>query len=177
MTTAGRSDAENAAVSAPDFEARAKAISSPLRLRILRLCLHQERTNKELADLLGVNPGTMLHHVRSLVDTGFLAAGDVRRGTRGAREVPYRATRLSWRHPATPDVGSIMIQTFLQEIEGVPADDITASRLGLKLTPEHREELLDRFDALLQEYAAKEPDPDGIPISLLFVQHPDTTNS
>ena len=75
---------------------RARALASPLRMRILRLCLHDARTNKELADELGVNPGTLLHHIRTLVDTGFLAAGEPRRGSRGAREVPYLATRRSW---------------------------------------------------------------------------------
>ena len=42
-------------------------------MRALRLCRFDARTNKELADLLEVNPGTMLHHVRTLVDAGFLA--------------------------------------------------------------------------------------------------------
>ena len=76
-----------------------RAISSPLRLRVLRLCAFESRTNKELAELLGVNPGTMLHHVRTLVQTGYLAAEPERAGAQGAREVPYRATGLSWRTP------------------------------------------------------------------------------
>ena len=50
---------------------RMRALSSPLRLRVLRLCAFESRTNKELAELLGVNPGTMLHHVRTLVQTGY----------------------------------------------------------------------------------------------------------
>ena len=76
-------------------ERRARALASPLRMRILRLCLHESRTNKELADELGINPGTLLHHVRTLLDTGFLSAEPPRRGPRGAREVPYLATRRS----------------------------------------------------------------------------------
>ncbi|RZI84526.1 MAG: ArsR family transcriptional regulator, partial [Microbacterium sp.] len=87
-------------VSAPteaESIAIARALSSPLRLRVLRLCAFDARTNKELAELLDVNPGTMLHHVRSLVDTGLLAPDAERTGNRGAREVPYRATGLSWR--------------------------------------------------------------------------------
>ncbi|HKS00236.1 MAG TPA: ArsR family transcriptional regulator, partial [Arthrobacter sp.] len=39
-----------------DLVAKGRALSSPLRLRILRLCLHQSRTNKEIAELLGLNP-------------------------------------------------------------------------------------------------------------------------
>jgi DNA-binding transcriptional ArsR family regulator len=155
-----------------ELQARGRALASPLRMRILRLCLHEARTNKELADELGVNAGTLLHHVRSLVSNDFLRAEEPRRGTRGAREVPYRATRASWRTPS-PGIGPLLVETFLQEIEGLPPDEVNASRLGLKLSPERREEMLERFDALLQEYAALESDPDGVPISLFFAEHPD----
>jgi DNA-binding transcriptional ArsR family regulator len=153
-------------------EARARALSSPLRLRILRLCLHQARTNRELADELGMNPGTTLHHVRSLVDTGMLRAEEPRRGRRGAREVPYRATGLSWRTPV-PRGSQLLLDTFLMEIEGLDPEQLITTRLGVKLTPANREELLERLQALFEEYAAREPDPDGTPISLFFAEHPD----
>ena len=153
-------------------QARARALASPLRMRILRLCLHEAHTNKELAEELGVNPGSLLHHVRSLVTNGFLRAEEPRRGTRGAREVPYRATGLSWGH-SVPDVGPILLETFLQEIDGLAPDEINATRLGLKLSPARRGELLERFQSLFQEYADADSDPDGEPISLFFVEHPD----
>ena len=76
----------------PADEAEAKAIASPLRLRILRATLHEPRTNKEIAETLGLNPATVLHHVRTLVDTGFLIEQPVRRGPRGSRERPYLAS-------------------------------------------------------------------------------------
>ena len=41
-----------------------KAMAHPLRLRILRLCLHESLTNKELADRLGKRRPRFLHHVR-----------------------------------------------------------------------------------------------------------------
>ena len=100
----------------PADEARLRALSSPLRLRVLRLCAFESRTNKELAELLGVNPGTMLHHVRTLVQTGFLAAQPERIGAQGAREVPYRATGLSWRTPM-PHRSRVLVEVFLQQIE------------------------------------------------------------
>lgn len=156
----------------PDDGARARALASPLRMRILRLCLHEPRTNKELAEELGLNPGSMLHHVRSLVATGFLEAAEPRRGARGAREVPYRATRRSWRTPV-PGVGPILFETFLQETEGLAPDDISATRLGLKLTAENRAEMLAEFEAVFQRWASRPADPDGDPISLFFAEHPD----
>lgn len=164
----GAGEARDAAVLA-----RGRALASPLRMRILRLCLHEARTNQQLAKLLGTNPGSLLHHVRSLERNGFLRAEEPRSGARGAREIPYRATGLSWRQQV-PGVGAILVQTFLQEIEGLPADNINATRLGLKLSPERREEMLARFGALFQEYASADSDPDGEPISLFFVEHPDT---
>ena len=154
------------------IRARGRALASPLRMRILRLCLHDARTNRELADELGINPGTMLHHVRSLVDAGFLRAEEPRRGARGAREVPYLATRRSW-GTSVEGISPILIDTFLQEIDGLPADEIHVMRLGLKLTDARRDELMGRVHALFQEYASGEADADGSPISLLFAEHPD----
>lgn len=155
-----------------EHERRAKALASPLRMRILRLCLHESRTNKELADELGVNPGTLLHHIRTLVDTGFLAAEEPRRGARGAKEVPYLATRRSWRYGAD-DIAPVLIETFLQEIEGLEPDQLRITRLGLKLNATNLEEMLDRFQVLFQEYADLPADEDGEPISLMFAEHPD----
>src|SRR5262245_44839912 len=45
-------------------EAEARALASAVRLRIMRLCLDRPLTNKEIAERLGVNPATTLHHVR-----------------------------------------------------------------------------------------------------------------
>src|SRR5262245_495983 len=73
-----------------------KAMAHPLRLRILRWCLHEARTNKEIADHFGKDPATTLHHVRLLVRTGFLVAEPPRAGARGALEKPYRATGKTW---------------------------------------------------------------------------------
>jgi hypothetical protein len=155
-----------------ELQRRSRALASPLRLRILRLCLHDARTNKELADELGVNPGTLLHHVRALVSTGFLVASEPRRGVRGAREVPYLATRTSW-GTEMPGGSRILVQTFLDEIEGLAPDDLMITRLGLKLNRETRDEMLGRFFALFEEYKERPADPDGEPISLLFAEHPE----
>ncbi|MDQ4137482.1 MAG: ArsR family transcriptional regulator, partial [Actinomycetota bacterium] len=88
------------------------------------------------------------------------------------REVPYRATGLSWRTPV-PRGSPLLLATFLMEIQGLDPESLSATRLGLKLSEADRQELLDRFQALFEEYAAREPDPDGSPISLFFAEHPD----
>jgi DNA-binding transcriptional ArsR family regulator len=165
MTDAGgRAEAETTAL--------ARALSSPLRLRILRLCAFDARTNKELADLLEVNPGTMLHHVRTLIDTGLLRVEPERVGTRGAREVPYRATGLSW-GAHMPNQSVVLLETMRQQMAGVDPDAVETTWLGLRLNPEHLDELRDRLHALATEFKERGPDEGGAAYSLVTVLHPD----
>ena len=119
-----------------------------------------------------MNPGTLLHHVRSLVATGFLVAEEPRMGPRGAREIPYRATGRSW-HSGGDSLGPMLVQTFLQEIDGLAPDEVQITRLGLKLNAQNRAELLARFQELFEEYRQRGADPDGEPLSLMFAEHPD----
>jgi DNA-binding transcriptional ArsR family regulator len=156
----------------PEAEARMRAISSPLRLRVLRLCAFESRTNKELAELLDVNPGTMLHHVRTLVQTGYLAAEPERAGAQGAREIPYRATGLSWR-TSMPSGSRVLVETFLQQIENLDDDELDTTWLGLKLNDEHKAELVDRLFDLVSEFKERGPDADGQTYSLFTAFHPD----
>lgn len=153
-------------------QAMARALSSPLRLRVLRLCAFESRTNKELADLLDVNPGTMLHHVRTLTQTGFLAAEPERAGAGGAREVPYRATGLSW-NTSMPEGSPVLIETFLQQIDGLAPSEIDASWQGLKINAEHREELQQRLYEIMNEFKERGPDPDGETLGLFTALYAD----
>ncbi len=124
----------------PATESEARTLASAVRLRILRLCLDDELTNKEIADRLGRDPASVLHHVRRLVDDGFLQALPPRRGRRGARERPYRATRKSWElsHGDVEELGrssDAMLQAFLAEAAEAGTLQST-SRLGLTLDAE-----------------------------------------
>ncbi len=157
-----------------DVQARGRALSSPVRLRILRLCLHKARTNKEIAESLNLNPATSLHHVRTLLSTGFLAAEESRTGNRGAKEIPYRATGLSW-SSKIPDAAPILVETFLQEIDGLTPSDIDVWRMGVKLNDENRREMMAKLREVFEEYAAKEADDDGTATSILLAHHIDRT--
>ena len=150
----------------------AKALASSLRLRILRICLGEGRTNKEIADILGRDPASVLHHIRTLVRTGFLEPQDERRGTRGAREIPYLATRKSWRLD-TPAQGPPLLDTFLEEIALVPAVEVDATRMGLRLAPAEMEEFRTRLHSLLEEFADRPDDPSAPAWSAFIALHPD----
>lgn len=154
-------------------DAEARALASALRMRILRVCLHEPHTNKEIAEILGRDPATTLHHVRRLVDTGFLVAQPVRRGTRGSREIPYRATGKSWRLQ-TPAKDRVLVDAFLEEVGLVPVESLETARLGLRMSDELRTEFLDRLGELLEEYRARsDAAHTGKAWSVFFAMHPD----
>jgi DNA-binding transcriptional ArsR family regulator len=160
-------------------EAEAKALASTLRLRILRATLHEPRTNKEIAEALGLNPASVLHHVRTLVDTGFLIEQPTRRGARGSRERPYLASGKSF-YVSTGldrlgDGQDLLLETFLEEIKGLPAGQLDSARLGFRLTAEDRRRVQDRLQAVLDEIATLPSDPEGEPWSLYLGLHPDTS--
>lgn len=141
-------------------------------MRALRLCRFDARTNKELADLLGVNPGTMLHHVRTLVEAGFLEAQPERTGAQGAREVPYLATGRSW-NARMDDQVPVLMETVRQQVALADPDAVFLGWLGLRLNAEHKAELHTRLQELLVDYKDRGPDPDGEPYSLVVITHPD----
>jgi DNA-binding transcriptional ArsR family regulator len=160
--------------SATDAERR--ALASSLRLRILRLTLDEPLSNREIAERLGRNPATTLHHVRTLVDTGFLVAEPVRRGARGSREIPYRATRLSWTLDLGDEAGvhaAVMLEAFLEEARAAGLEHLRTIRLGLRLRPEEYEEFEERLQEIFDEYAARPPSEDGEPWSVFVGLHPD----
>lgn len=136
----------------------AKALGHPLRQRILRLCGDREWTNKELADRLGRDPGTVLYHVRHLVDAGLLEQAEVRTGESGALEKPYRSTKKSWwlddpLGNLDSDAKSAPIQAFQEELREAGPDSVqTYARFSLHLSPEEVAELDRRILKVLDEY-------------------------
>jgi DNA-binding transcriptional ArsR family regulator len=151
----------------------ARALANPLRLRILRLCLDRELTNEELAARLGRDAGTVLHHVRLLVDAGFLAPAPERRGRRGAIERPYRATGKSWTLDVgeSPSMTRAFVDAFRDEIaESPPADIALLSRLGVRLRPDARDAFERRLQALIDELKDAD-DPAGEPYGFFAGLH------
>jgi DNA-binding transcriptional ArsR family regulator len=149
-----------------------RALAHPLRLRILRLTLDEAHTNKELADRLGEDPGTVLHHVRTLVRHGFLRADPVRTGKRGALERPYRSTGKSWRirmAPSTDHTAAVLEAVRGEVVEGGPDATLTFLRLGVRLNGRDLARLKREIQAL-EAFAALD-DPKGEPIGILALVH------
>jgi predicted ArsR family transcriptional regulator len=156
----------------PATDEEAKALASTLRLRILRICLGEAHTNKEIAEILGRDPASILHHIRTLVRTGFLQPQPERRGTRGAREIPYLATKKSWRVNA-PVMNRPLLDAFLEEVALVSGQEMDTARLGLRLSPSDFEDFRNRLQELLDEVTRLPEDPSAPAWSLFLALHPD----
>ena len=49
-----------------------KVLASPIRLKILALCLFKERTSRELREKLKISKPLLISHLRKLVNMGLL---------------------------------------------------------------------------------------------------------
>jgi DNA-binding transcriptional ArsR family regulator len=136
----------------------ARALAHPLRVRILRLCWQQELTNKQLADRLDRDPGTVLYHVRQLADAGLLEQAPVRTGDSGALEKPYRSASPTWwldgpLNDFDADARFAPIAAFQDELrEAGPGSVQLFERFALHLSPEDAAELDRRILVILDEY-------------------------
>ena len=86
--------------------------------------------------------------------------------------MPYLATKKSW-HLSTPARGSIMLDTFLEEIGLVPAEDVDTTRLGLRLPPAGMAGFRGRLISLLHEYSDRVADLDAPAWSVFIAIHTD----
>jgi DNA-binding transcriptional ArsR family regulator len=161
-----------------------KAMGHPLRMRILRLCLDESRTNKELADLLRKDPATILHHVRLLVEHGFLRPEPPRTGARGALEKPYRATGLSWKldllTEEPPPALAARVELAVVDAYRAELDEALAefgphalreqTRTTLRLDEASRRELTERMKEVVADFLDRN-DPDGERLSFFVSMH------
>jgi DNA-binding transcriptional ArsR family regulator len=162
----------------PATVAELKAMSHPVRVRILRLCGERELTNKQLADRLDVDPGTALYHVRQLVAAGLLEPAEVRAGESGALEKPYRSTGRSWwlsvdLEDLDRSRGLAPVDAFQQELaEAGPESIATYARFSLHLSAEDVAELDRRIVAVIDEFVETDSQRRHLPAhGGIFVLH------
>ncbi|KFF58273.1 ArsR family transcriptional regulator [Cryobacterium sp. MLB-32] len=167
-------DTKNPSASAREI----KALAHPLRLRILRLCGLHELTNKQLADRLAQDPGTVLYHVRQLHAAGFLERGEVRTGESGALEKPYRSTGRSWNldtalSDAGPEAPLAPLDALRDELmEAGPDSLATLSRFVVHLSKQDAETFISRVQSVLSEFVDSDQERSDQPaFGGMFVLH------
>ncbi|HEX3588530.1 MAG TPA: helix-turn-helix domain-containing protein [Pseudonocardiaceae bacterium] len=164
----------------PASRAEAATLASPVRLRIIRLTAKRALTNKEIAQRLGKDPATTLYHVRKLVQHGFLVAQPARTGARGAKEIPYLGTglswRLAWRRAGGPDyreeIAQAILAAYLEEVADVGVGDLDQARLITQLDDEGLAEFARRMGALLNEFADRPPKPGSRDVGVYVSWYP-----
>jgi DNA-binding transcriptional ArsR family regulator len=153
-----------------------------VRLRIIRELYDGPLTNNELAQRLGRGKATVLHHVRVLLDTGFVEALRPRPGPRGSREQPYRGTGKSWTLAMElgpePDAGvDATLAAVLEELSSA-GDRLMESRAVLRLDETQLNDLRDQLQSILDSFAAREPTPGGRKVGVYVnLYEPGTTTS
>ncbi|MEN2467254.1 helix-turn-helix domain-containing protein [Ornithinibacillus sp. JPR2-1] len=75
-----------------------KVLSNPLRARIVAYLYEQPMTPKQVADLLGKNPGTVYYHIQQLLKHDILEIESINT-EKGIVEKYYRARARTYKNP------------------------------------------------------------------------------
>jgi DNA-binding transcriptional ArsR family regulator len=163
-----------------------KALSHPLRVRILAMLQERTASPSQLSEWLGATLGTTAYHVRSLHQLGLIELADETR-VRGAIEHHYRAGRRpmvsedAWAQ-APPIAKQAALGSALQTINeyasksaaegGFDRAEAHLSRTSLKLDAKGWEQLnkaalkfveqVERIDEAAKERAQKRPHEDEL---------------
>ncbi|HLX56621.1 MAG TPA: winged helix-turn-helix domain-containing protein [Ktedonobacteraceae bacterium] len=172
-----------------------KAISEPVRSRILGIIQNQPATAKQIADRLGATPGAIGHHLHVLEDAG-LAKIVARRLVRGIVANYYTRTARIFNYNLPKDVTGGMEASLevmnkahdeMVEAQATINDDPYCSDgfPHIRLSPERARYYSERLQALVDEVLDETPDPDGKVYGIFvamfmsppYMQGPSTTNS
>ena len=148
-----------------------KAFADPVRTRILSIIQNQPATAKQIADRLGIAPGTSGHHLQVLEAAG-LAQVMARRLVRGIVAKYYTRTarvftfNLPQEVVGAPEVSLKMLADARGELcDTMAAIGDDASLLTafphLRMSEARLEEFHARLDALVDEFIAGPPDDEG----------------
>jgi DNA-binding transcriptional ArsR family regulator len=148
-----------------------KAISEPVRSRILGIIQNQPATAKQLADRLGATPGAIGHHLHVLEEAG-LAQVVARRLVRGIVANYYTRTARIFKYNLPEEVSGSVDASL--EIMSKAHDEMTEARSSVKedpfwcnsfphirLSPERAHYYFERLQALVNDVLTETPDPDG----------------
>ncbi|MEV6972006.1 winged helix-turn-helix domain-containing protein [Kitasatospora sp. NPDC093806] len=141
------------------------ALAHPLRQRLLFALSARPSTISRLAAQLGVNKGSVSHHLRVLGEAGLIQDAGTRR-VRGGTEKYYRrsAERLLVDEPQAEGTAALF-GAVAQELDRSPADHLLTLR-HLRLSPAKAARLAGALAALVDE---AEEDPEGEPVHGILV--------
>jgi DNA-binding transcriptional ArsR family regulator len=148
-----------------------KAISDPLRSRILGIIQNRPATAKQIADSLKASPGTIGHHLHVLEAAG-LAQVVARRLVRGIVANYYTRTARIFKYDLPREVAGdtsinldIMAKAYeeLAEAESNKETDVyqCSSFPHIRLSPERARYYFERINTLIDDILQETPDPDG----------------
>jgi len=170
---------EDVPVTMPDLPARLvintvqqfKAISEPVRSRILGIIQNQPATAKQIADRLGASPGAIGYHLHVL-ETAGLAKVVARRIVRGIVANYYTRTARIFTYDlpgevtGSETVGLAIITKARDELAEalvtIKEDPVRSESFPhLRLSAERASYYYARLEALVDDLLHETPDPDG----------------
>lgn len=171
-----------------------RALSDPLRLRILEVLCGRPRTTRQVADVLGEGPTRLYHHVDALERAGLIRLVATR-PKRGTLEKYYQAVARQFRAaagllPGAPEpgdgdhwasLGAQLLEMTSRELrrrageaEEAAPDQVIFARVEARGSAESLRRLRDRIEALLGDVEALDPEggPDEEGMLLTLALYP-----
>jgi DNA-binding transcriptional ArsR family regulator len=155
-----------------------KAISDPMRSRILGIIQHQPVTAKQIADRLGASPGAIGHHLHVLEAAGLaqVVARRLIRGivanyyTRTARIFDYKLPReVIGGSSANLDIMTNALDQLAEAEANIEEDEYRYEGFPhIRLSPERARYYSERLKALVDDILHETPDPNGKVYSILI---------
>ena len=155
-----------------------RALSHPLRLRLLELFAHEPRTTKQAAEVLGEPPTRLYHHVAALERAGLIRLRETRQN-RGTTEKYYEVVKplqpvgreVLKDKDARRDLASMGLVVFNQArnelVRALASDDVpenlVAVRAVFRLTPTAAKEVRRELVGILKKLKARKKPLRGKP--------------
>jgi len=148
-------------------------VAHRLRREVLRLCWDQPRSVAELGELLKVNPGTALYHVRRLQNVGLLHLESTEK-KRGVIEKRYRSVgrTVEFRPPVEEATGGALepvlsaVGKALRGIDPARAVEHRSTAVGhiaeARIGPAQQRVVARRLAALARYIEGLPDDPEGV---------------
>ena len=140
-----------------DSRQQLRALSHPVRLRILSLLTGTAMSSAELARELGMSHAAVSFHVRTLVAAGYLELAETR-SVRGGQERRYRsqiAGRSQWQSEDARLAVSALSKELLRRLADTPADNWRLfGDAELWITPQVWDDVAGRMGRAVEELHA-----------------------